>query len=124
MLKATSMEREQAKIRYTLQAVPPKARKDAGEEGPYAAHVEIRTASLKSIAAQMVREGSKYSEAEILAITTQLMETVAYRLANGESVNLGSTVRDRDGRDRGNRRCSFRRGRDDGDDAVQPSSPQ
>lgn len=93
MLKATSTEREQAKIRYTLQAVPPKARKDATSEGPYAAHVEIRPASLKSIAAQMVREGSKYSEAEILAITTQLMETVAYRLANGESVNLGSTVR-------------------------------
>jgi hypothetical protein len=82
-----------AKIRYTLQPVPPKARASQDEDGPYAAHVVIRPASLMSIAEQMVREGSKYSEAEIIAITTQLMDTIAYRLSNGESVNLGSMLR-------------------------------
>jgi hypothetical protein len=85
--------RSQAKIRYTLQPVPPKARKNNGEETPYAAHVVAQPASLATLAQQMVREGSKYSESEIVAIATQLMETMAYRLANGEAINLGSMVR-------------------------------
>ena len=85
--------RPQAKIHYTLQPIPPKARKGGDDATRYAAHVQIRTSSLASIAEQMVREGSKYSEAEILAIMTQMMNTVAYRLTNGEAVNLGSMVR-------------------------------
>ena len=93
MLNIDSQGRTQAKIRYSLQPVPPKARSGDGTEGPYAAHVQIRPASLRSIAEQMVREGSKYSESEIIAIISQLMETIAYRLTNGESVNLGSMLR-------------------------------
>lgn len=93
MLNIDSQGRTQAKIRYSLQPVPPKARSRDGTEGPYAAHVQIRPASLRSIAEQMVREGSKYSEFEIIAIVSQLMETIAYRLTNGESVNLGSMLR-------------------------------
>lgn len=85
--------RSQAKIRYTLQPVPPKARKGEGEATPYAAHVVAPPASLATLAQQMVREGSKYSESEIVAVATQLMETMAYRLANGEAVNLGSMIR-------------------------------
>jgi hypothetical protein len=85
--------RSQAKIRYALQPVPPKARKGEGEATPYAAHVVAPPASLATLAQQMVREGSKYSESEIVAIATQLMETMAYRLANGEAINLGSMVR-------------------------------
>ena len=93
MLNIDSKGRPAAKIRYTLQPVPPKARTGEGTEGPYAAPVQIRPASLRSLAEQMVREGSKYSEVEIIAIVSHLMETVAYRLTNGESVNLGSMLR-------------------------------
>lgn len=84
--------RTPATIRYTLQPIPPKAR-NAGNKQRYAAHALIRTSTFNSIAQQMVREGSKYSAAEIVAIMTQMMDTIAYRLANGESVNLGSMVR-------------------------------
>ena len=93
MFNMDTKGRPQAKIRYSLQPVPPKARTGDGSQGPYAAHVQIQTASLRSIAEQMVREGSKYSESEILAIVTQLMDTIAYRLTNGETVNLGSMLR-------------------------------
>ena len=85
--------KEEAKIRYTLRPIPPKARKDNATSTPYAAHVKVQTASLRSIAEQMVREGSKYSEAEIIAMMTQMMDAIAYRLMNGETVNLGSMLR-------------------------------
>ena len=85
--------KEEAKIRYTLRPIPPKARKDNATSTPYAAHVKVQTASLRSIAEQMVREGSKFSEAEIIAMMTQMMDTIAYRLTNGETVNLGSMLR-------------------------------
>lgn len=82
-----------AKISYALQPVPPKARKDATKDGPYAAHVVASTASLATLAQQMVREGSKFSEAEIVSMMTQMMDVIADRLSHGESVNLGSMVR-------------------------------
>lgn len=85
--------KEEAKIRYTLLPVPPKARKVEAQTTPYAARVVMKTASLRSIAEQMVREGSKFSEAEILAMMTQMMDAIAYRLTNGETVNLGSMLR-------------------------------
>ena len=93
MLNSDAQGRPQAKIRYSLQPVPPKARTGDGSQGPYAAHVKVQTASLRSIAEQMVREGSKFSEAEIIAMMTQMMDTIAYRLTNGETVNLGSMLR-------------------------------
>lgn len=91
MLNIDNFGREDVKIRYKLRPVPPKARTASGE-GSYAAHVLKRTASLASIVEQMAREGSKYSEAELIAIVTHLLNTVAYRLAKGESVNLGSMI--------------------------------
>ena len=93
MLNTEAQGRPQAKIRYALQPVPPKARTGDGSQGPYAAHVQVQSASLRSIAEQMVREGSKFSEAEILAMMTQMMDAIAYRLTNGETVNLGSMLR-------------------------------
>ncbi len=93
MAKEINTRSEEAKIQYSLRPVPPKARGTSKGEGPYAAHVKMKPASFESIAAQMVREGSKYEKAELVAIMTKVMDTVAHRLTNGESVNLGSMVR-------------------------------
>ena len=59
----------------------------------YAARAEIHPASLKTIAQQMVREGSKYAEHEILGIAEQMMDVIIDNLRHGRSVNFGSVMR-------------------------------
>lgn len=44
-------------------------------------------------AAQMVREGSKYAEHEIVGMAEQMIDVILHQLRNGHSVNFGSAMR-------------------------------
>lgn len=80
---------EAEKIQYRLTPIPNRN----GGNGGFAARAVVRSLGLKQIAEQMVREGSKYSENEIIAIADQLFSVVLNRLKNGFSINLGSMLR-------------------------------
>ena len=86
LLKATKAS---SKVRYRLVKMP--ARQD--EKAWYAAHAIVQTTSLRQIAEQMVREGSKYAEHEILGIAEQMIDVITERLRDGHSVNFGSMMR-------------------------------
>lgn len=77
------------KVRYRLVETP------IQKEGKpcYAARAVVRTTSLRQIAEQMVREGSKYAEHEILGIAEQMIGVIIDRLRDGDSVNFGSIMR-------------------------------
>ena len=77
------------KIRYRLVETP--IRKD--EKPCYAARVIVDPMSLRQIAAQMVREGSKYAEHEIVGMAEQMIDVIMHQLRNGRSVNFGSVMR-------------------------------
>jgi hypothetical protein len=77
------------KIRYRLVETPIK------KEGKvcYAARAVVQPMSLAQIAQQMVREGSKYAEHEIVGIAEQMMDVIIHQLRSGKSVNFGSVMR-------------------------------
>jgi hypothetical protein len=77
------------KIRYRLVETPIK--KDG--RVCYAARAVVRPMGLAQIAEQMVREGSKYAEHEIVGIAEQMMDVIIYQLRSGYSVNFGSVMR-------------------------------
>lgn len=77
------------KIPYRLVETP--IRKDG--KSCYAARVIVQPMSLRQIAAQMVREGSKYAEHEIVGIAEQMVDVIIHQLRNGRSVNFGSVMR-------------------------------
>ena len=78
-----------SKVRYRLVETPMQ------KEGKtcYAARAVVQNTSLRQIAAQMVREGSKYAEHEILGIAEQMIDVIIDRLRDGHSVNFGSMMR-------------------------------
>lgn len=59
----------------------------------YAARAVVKPMNLRQIARQMVREGSKYAEHEILGVAEQMIDVIIDRLRHGASVNFGSMMR-------------------------------
>lgn len=88
-MKRLNETKSSNKVRYRLVETP------IQKEGKacYAARAVVRTTSLRQIAEQMVREGSKYAEHEILGIAEQMIGVIIDRLRDGDSVNFGSIMR-------------------------------
>ena len=80
---------EMAKIRYRLLAVP----NPTGGQACFGARVVAKPSSLRSIAEQMVHEGSKYAEHEIVGIAEHMVNVMIAHLREGRAVNFGSVVR-------------------------------
>lgn len=80
--------RRSNKVQYHL--VKMKNQKEGTER--YAARTISRSSNLKTIAEQMVNEGSKYSEYEILGIAEHLIKVIIEELREGKSVNFGSVM--------------------------------
>jgi hypothetical protein len=77
------------KVQYRVCAVPnPK-----GGHACYAGRAVMKKASLRTIAEQMEREGSKYAQYEILGIAEQMIDVIIDRLRHGETVDFGSMMR-------------------------------
>ena len=88
-MKGLKETKSSSKVRYRLVETP------VQKEGKacYAARAVVQTTSLRQIAEQMVREGSKYAEHEILGIAEQMIGVIIDRLRDGHSVNFGSMMR-------------------------------
>ena len=88
-MKGLKETKSSSKVRYRLVETP------VQKEGKacYAARAVVQTTSLRQIAEQMVREGSKYAEHEILGIAEQMIGVIIDRLREGHSVNFGSMMR-------------------------------
>lgn len=76
------------KIHYRLVEIPNRD----GERECYAARACITPMSLRAIAQQMVREGSKFAQHEILSMAEQMIDVITDQLRNGHSVNFGSMM--------------------------------
>lgn len=80
---------DSCKVQYRVCGVPnPK-----GGNACYAGRAVMKKASLRSIAEQMEREGSKYAQHEILGIAEQMIDVIVDRLRHGETVDFGSMMR-------------------------------
>ena len=77
------------KVRYQICVTPQRE-----NEAPcYGARAEVKTVSLRAIAEQVEREGSKYDASEVICITEHVIGAIIDRLRHGYSVNFGSMMR-------------------------------